>query len=120
MVRYKKDDAISKFQVLEAFKQYTSNVLILQYINEFEKCPNKVKIYGGDMPDSVLAYRFLKNTNLKQTKEQLIKVTINNSIYSLMKDQRISLLLKHSFITRKCRNQNRRNSSVREGIRHRY
>ena len=120
MVRYKKDDAISKFQVLEAFKQYTSNVLILQYINEFEKRPNKVKIYGGDMPDSVLAYRFLKNTNLKQSKEQLIKVTINNSIYSLMKDQRISLLLKHSFITRKCRNQNRRNSSVREEIRHSY
>ena len=68
MVRYKKDDAISKFQVLEAFKQYTSNVLILQYINEFEKRPNKVKIYGGDMPDSVLAYRFLKIQTLNKAK----------------------------------------------------
>ena len=67
---YKKDDAISKFQVLEAFETYTSTIPIPEYINEFEKRLNKVKIYDRDMPDNVLAYRLLKNTNLKQSKEQ--------------------------------------------------
>ena len=39
------------------------------------------------MSDDILAYRLLKNVNLKQRKEQLIKVTINAFCYNLMKEQ---------------------------------
>ena len=68
MIRYKKDDAISKFQVLEVFEQYTSNVLILEYINGFEKRLNKVKIYGGDMPESFLHTDSWKIQTLNKTR----------------------------------------------------
>ena len=53
----KKDDALSKFQALEAFGTYKrpSKLSIPEYINEFGKCLNKVKIYGGDKSESVLA-----------------------------------------------------------------
>ena len=39
------------------------------------------------MSDDILAYPLLKNANLKQGKEQPIKVTINDLCYNLMKEQ---------------------------------
>lgn len=48
----------------------SSNMWIPEYINESEKRLNKVKTFGGDMSVSVLAYKLLKNENLKQSKEQ--------------------------------------------------
>ena len=50
---YKKDDL-------------PNNLKIPEYISQFENGLNKVKTYGGDMSESVLAYRLLKNANLKQ------------------------------------------------------
>ena len=86
---YKKDDTLSKFQALENFETYRrpNHMSIPEYINEFEKRLHKCKTYGSDMSDDVLAYRLLKNANLKQSKEQLIKATISDLKYSIMKDQ---------------------------------
>ena len=39
------------------------------------------------MSDNILAYRLMKNVNLKQSKEKLIKATINDLGYNLMKKQ---------------------------------
>ena len=39
-----------------------------------------------------LACRFLKNANLKQNKNQLIKATISDQSYGLMKDQLVNLV----------------------------
>ena len=39
------------------------------------------------MSDNILAHHLLKNANLKQSKEQLIKATISNLHYNLIKEQ---------------------------------
>ena len=86
---YKKDDTLSKFHTLESFETYKrpSTLSIPEYINEFEKRLHNVKNYGTEMSDDILAYRLLKNANLKQSKEQLIKATISDLCYNLMKEQ---------------------------------
>ena len=63
----KKDVTLSKFQALETFETYKrhSNTSIIEYINDFEKCHQKVNNYGAQMSDDVFAYRLIKNTNLK-------------------------------------------------------
>ena len=53
-----------------------------EYINEFEKRLHKVKNYGAEMSDDILAHRLLMNDNLKQSKDQLIKVTISDLCYN--------------------------------------
>lgn len=47
----------------------------------------EVKNYGPQMPYDVLSYQLLKNTNLKQSKEQLIKTAITKIRYGLIKEQ---------------------------------
>ena len=68
-------------------KHRPSTLFIPEYINEFEKCLNKVKNYGTEMSDNILAYCLLKNANLKQSKEQLIKAIISDLCYNLMKER---------------------------------
>ena len=63
-----------------------SAVYITNYINEFEKHLYRVKNYEADI-DNILAYRLMKNVNLKQSKEKLIKANINDLGYNLMKKQ---------------------------------
>ena len=68
-------------------KHRPSTLFIPEYINEFEKCLNKVKNYGTEMSDNILAYCLLKNANSKQSKEQLIKAIISDLRYNLMKER---------------------------------
>ena len=86
---YKKDDTLSKSHALESFETYKqpSTLSISECINEFEKSLPEVKNYGTEMSDDILAYRLLKNVNLKQSKEHLIKATISVLSYNLMKEQ---------------------------------
>ena len=86
---YKEDDTLSKFHTLESFETYKrpSTLSIPEYINEFEKRLHNVKNYGTEMSDDILAYRLLKNANLKQSKEQLIIAAISDLRYNLMKEQ---------------------------------
>ena len=64
---YKEDDTLSNFHALESFEIYkrTSTLSIPEYINEFEKPLHKVKNYGKEMSDDILAYGLLNNANLK-------------------------------------------------------
>ena len=85
---YKNDDTLCKFHALESFATYKrpSTLPIPEYIIGFEKRLPKVKNYGAEMSDDILAYHLLKNANLKQSKEQLIKATISDLRYNLMKE----------------------------------
>ena len=69
---------------LKTFETYKrpSNLSIPEYINEFEKL----------LTSKNLRWRLLKNVNLKRSKGQLIKATLSDLNYVLMKDQLISLL----------------------------
>ena len=75
------------FMPWNLLKHRHSTLFIPEYINEFEKCLNKVKNYGTEMSDNILAYCLLKNANLKQSKEQLIKAIISDLCYNLMKER---------------------------------
>ena len=66
------------------------------YINEFEKHLHKVKNHGTQMPNDVLIYDFLKNANLKQSKEWLIKCTIRGLREGIMKKQLKKVFSDHS------------------------
>ena len=75
------------FMPWNLLKHRPNTLFIPEYINEFEKCLNKIKNYGTEMLDNILAYCLLKNANLKQSKEQPIKAIISDLRYNLMKEQ---------------------------------
>ena len=60
---------------------------IQAYLNEFDKRLFKTNSYGTMMSDDILAYRLLKSANLSSYYEELIKATIPDLKYNIMKDQ---------------------------------
>ena len=60
---------------------------IQAFLNEFDKRMCKTKSYGTVQSDDVLAYCLLKSANLSNNHEELIKATIPELKYDLMKDQ---------------------------------
>ena len=86
---FKKDSTVIKYQTLEAFMTFKrpSNMSIQAYLNEFDKRLFKTKSYGTVMSDDILAYRLLKSANLSSFHEELVKATILDLQYNIMKDQ---------------------------------
>ena len=60
---------------------------IQAYLNEFDKRLFKTKSYGTVTSDDILAYRLLKSANLSGYHEELVKATIPDLQYDIMKDQ---------------------------------
>ena len=86
---YKKDETLENYRALEAFETFKrpNDMNICAYLNHFEKLYNKIKTYGTQMSDNLLAYRLLKSANLPELHEQMVKGTITDLKYDLMKDQ---------------------------------
>ena len=86
---YKRDSTITKFQALESFQTFrrSSNMSILAFLNEFDKRYNKIKTHGTLMSDDLLGYLLLKAANLSNNHEELIKATMTELKYDIMKDQ---------------------------------
>ena len=78
---FKKDS-----EALMTFKR-PSDVSIQAYLNEFDMRFFKTKSYGTVMSDDILAYRLLKSANLSSFHEELVKATILDLQYNIMKDQ---------------------------------
>ena len=75
---YKKDDTLKKFEILDSFETYRrpANTTIKQYIIEFEKKKRKAETAGAQWSDDILAYRLIKNANLTEASQQMIKATL--------------------------------------------
>ena len=56
-------------------------------LNEFDKRYNKIKTHGTQMSDDLLGYLLLKAANLSNSHEELIKATMTELKYDIMKDQ---------------------------------
>ena len=86
---FKKDSTITKYQALETFETFRrpASMSIQAFLNEFDKRLYKTKSYGTVPPCDILAYRLLKSANLSNNHEELIKATIPELKYDLMKDQ---------------------------------
>ena len=84
-----KDEHQRMYVAMKTFEQYTrpKGLSLDQYINEFEKNNNRLKIHKITFPDQFLAYRLLENANLEQTKNELIRTTITTLSYKDMKTQ---------------------------------
>ena len=86
---FNKDSIVTKYQVLEAFLTFKgpSYMPIQAYLNEFYKRLFKTKSYGTMMSDDILVYRLLKSASLSSYHEELVKETIPDLQYDIMKDQ---------------------------------
>ena len=86
---FKKDSTVIKYQTLKAFMTFKrpSNMSIQPYLNEFDKRLFKTESYGTVISDDILAYRLLKSGNLSSYHEELVKATIPDFQYDIMKDQ---------------------------------
>ena len=86
---YLKDENQRKYVSLKTYEQYTrdKNQSIDSYINGFERLYNKVKSYGIVLPDFAIAYRFLENANLEQSKMDLVRSNLSEMTYSTVKTQ---------------------------------
>ena len=60
---------------------------IQAYLNELDKRFFKTKSHGTVMADEILAYRLLKSANLSSYHEELVKATMRDLQYDIMKDQ---------------------------------
>ena len=86
---FKKDSTVIKYQTFKAFMTFKrpSNMSIQPYLNEFDKRLFKTESYGTVISDDILAYRLLKSANLSSYHEELVKATIPDFQYDIMKDQ---------------------------------
>ena len=90
---YKKDELSQKYSALEAFENYkrTTNVTMRECLTEFEKKLHKIKSYKVDMTDDLLAFRLLKCANLTSRDEQLVKATITELKFDVVKTKLIKV-----------------------------
>ena len=86
---YKKDETLENYMALENFETFKrqENMKISDYLNNFEQLYNKMKSYGIQMSENVLAYQLLKSANSPELHKQMVKGTITNLKFNLMKDQ---------------------------------
>ena len=88
---YKKDELSQKYNALEAFETYKrkGNTSICDFLTEFEKRLHKTRTYGTTMSDDLLAYCLLKAANLTTQDEQLVKATITELNYEIVKSKKV-------------------------------
>ena len=58
-----------------------------EFLNNFERLYNKLKVYQMELSDGVLAYRVLKSANLSEENEKLASATITAITYKSMTEQ---------------------------------
>ena len=57
------------------------------YVAKFERLYSKAKVYEMVLPEGILAYKFLNNANLSDTRDKLIRTTMAELTYNSMKNQ---------------------------------
>ena len=81
---FKIDSTITKYQAFESFmtSKRPSTMSIQACLDEFDK-----QLFKTTMSDDILAYQLLNSANLSTHHEELIKATIPDLQYNIMKDQ---------------------------------
>ena len=75
---YLEDINQSAYAAYESFEMYRrpKDMNMKEFLNNFERLYNKLKVYQMELPDGVLAYRVLKSANLSEENEKLARATI--------------------------------------------
>ena len=90
---FKIDDnqaAYISYQEFETFRR-PSDMSLQDYVVKFESLNSSIKRHDMNLPDGVLAYRFLHSANLQPDKMNLCRATINEFKYEEMKKKVLSL-----------------------------
>ena len=84
---YAKDTDQLSYTAYEQFETFCRPIEmnLTDYINEFERLYNKIKVYKMELPTGVLAYRMLKSANISEEKQQLVRATLDALTYEDMK-----------------------------------
>ena len=82
-----KENGVDVVIFRETISERPASMSIQVCLNEFDKRLYKMKSYGTVQSDNILAYRLLKSAHLSNNQEELIKATILELEYHLMKDQ---------------------------------
>ena len=90
---YKKDELTEKYNALESFKTYKRNsgTSICGFLTEFEKRYHKAKSHDTIWSDDLLVCCLLKLANLTIRDEQLVKATISELKYDIVKTKLIKI-----------------------------
>ena len=75
--------AYGKFEI---FKR-PANMNIVDFMEEFERLYNNIKIHDMELSTGVLAYRLLKSADISEDKQQLARPTMSSFTYNDMKKQ---------------------------------
>ena len=86
---YAKDMNALAFMAYDKFENFrrSDDMNIIDYINEFERLNIQIKHFEMELSTGVLAYKVLKNANLSNEKQQLIRATVVSLTYENMKKQ---------------------------------
>ena len=76
---YLKDINQSAYAAYECFEMYRrpKEMNMKEFLNNFERLYNRLKVYQMELPDGILAYRVLKSANLSEENEKLNNYNIN-------------------------------------------
>ena len=66
--------AFMAYDTFENFRR-SDDMNIIDYINEFERLNNQIKQFEMGLRTGVMAYKVLKNGNLSNEKQQLMRAT---------------------------------------------
>lgn len=85
-VLYKKNTLTQKIEDIEQFESVVrpEHKCVNDYITEFDKCINKLKVHNIQYPEDVKGFKLLKGANVQPNEEKLIRATITDITYDLV------------------------------------
>ena len=87
---YLKDELSEKYNAIEKFEMYrrSSDITIREFLTEFDQLHFKVKSYQFIY---ILGFRLLKSVNFDTMNEQLVKATITDLTYTIVKEKLVKI-----------------------------
>ena len=85
-VLYKKNTLTQKIEDIENFEGVVraEHKSVNDYITEFDKCINKLKVHNIQYPEDVKGFKLLKGAKVQPNEEKLIRATITDITYDLV------------------------------------
>ena len=86
---------LSAYAAYDTFEKYSRcpEMNINDYIIEFDRMYAKCKSFQLELPDGILAYRFLESANVSNQHKEFVRVTLTTLTYEEMKTQLRKILL---------------------------
>ena len=83
---FKEDENKAALETYDKFERYSrlSEMIIADYLIEFDRMTAQLKLHKIILPEPVLAYRVLRSANLTNDREKLIRVTVSELMLKSM------------------------------------